>query len=382
VSRIVMLADTQRLGGGEGMLVEMARAAAGGGHEVIVMAPQQWLLDHVRAQVPGVRVEVVGRDFLAEKGRRARFRVLAAGLPDLARALRRLRPDVLHVSNGGHPGSLLCCLALPLARLLGIRRRVYSVHAVPRPRGTVNVAFERLLDPLVWRSTDAVAVASVFTGDQLRDLRGMPDRLRRTVPNAVPEPAVPAGTRAKGPGLVAGMIAASADLQKGHAVLIEALGQTPGTVTAVVAGSALPDAAAERARELGLGSRLEQLGRVDDVGAFLAGLDLLVVPPVADESIPLVIPEAMAAGLPVIASRLSGIPEAVEDGRTGRLFPPGDAAALAELLTAAAAGELPLAEWGRRGRERWSERFSLEALRAATLPLYEPEPDRRSTVSR
>lgn len=383
MSRIALVADTQRLGGGEGMLVEMARAGVEAGHDVVVMAPEEWLLEHVSAKVPGVRVERVGSEWLLAPSRARRALALARSLVALAGALRRLRPDILHSSNGGHPGSLLCCLALPLARLLRIRRRVYSVHAAPRPRGTVNATLERILDRMVWGSAHGVAVASRYTGDRLCELRGMPDRLRRSVPNAVPEPAAGVAAaalreelRAPG-GLLAGMVAASSDEQKGHAVLLEAIRRAPDAVHAVVAGSDFPPSVAEAARTLAGEGRLRMLGRVDEVGSVLAALDVLVVPSVADESIPLVIPEAMAAGVPVFASRLSGIPEAVADGETGRLFPPGDAAALAELLRDAAAGALPLAAWGRAARELWRERFSSEALAAATLALYERAEDER-----
>jgi glycosyltransferase involved in cell wall biosynthesis len=78
-------------------------------------------------------------------------------------------------------------------------------------------------------------------------------------------------------------------------------------------------------------SRLRFLGVVDDIGAHLASLDVLVVPSIFDGR-PVVVLEALARGVPVIASRVGGLPELVRDGETGFLVEPGDTAATARHL--------------------------------------------------
>ncbi len=95
------------------------------------------------------------------------------------------------------------------------------------------------------------------------------------------------------------------------------------------------------------------------------------MPSIAYESLPLVILEAMAAGKPVFASRLSGIPEAVLDGTTGRLFEPGAVDELAARLRHASRARDDLKSMGRAGHERWRERFSIEAMTNSILHLYE-----------
>ena len=82
-----------------------------------------------------------------------------------------------------------------------------------------------------------------------------------------------------------------------------------------------------RAHELTLGGAVEFLGYREDVSPVLGSLDLFVLPSLT-EGIPLALLEAMAAGLPVIATAVGGVPEVVEDGTSGMLVPPGDAAAL------------------------------------------------------
>jgi glycosyltransferase involved in cell wall biosynthesis len=80
--------------------------------------------------------------------------------------------------------------------------------------------------------------------------------------------------------------------------------------------------------------------------------------------------EAMAAGLPVIASNVGGIPELVADGVSGVLVPPGDPDALAEAIEALLENPALALELGAAGRRRVVENFDLEAVREAHLALY------------
>ncbi|HEX6198806.1 MAG TPA: glycosyltransferase, partial [Thermoanaerobaculia bacterium] len=116
----------------------------------------------------------------------------------------------------------------------------------------------------------------------------------------------------------------------------------------------------------------------DEVARRLARADLFVLPSVVApdgqmEGIPVALMEAMAAGRPVVASRLSGIPELVADGETGLLVPPGDAgavaAAVARLLEEPGLG----ARLGEAGRRRVAEEFRLAATVAELLALLDRE---------
>ncbi|MBI4577680.1 MAG: glycosyltransferase [Planctomycetes bacterium] len=123
--------------------------------------------------------------------------------------------------------------------------------------------------------------------------------------------------------------------EKGHQVLLAALARLNGGRTAarlVLAGDGPDRAALEtQARGLGLGGRVVFLGATDEVPRVLAAADV-VAHPSHYEGFGLVLLEAMAAGRPVVASRVGGIPEVVEEGRTGLLVPPGDPEAMALAL--------------------------------------------------
>jgi glycogen(starch) synthase len=255
-----------------------------------------------------------------------------------------------------------------------------TVHASPQPRESSHPQIQAVADRLVWRAADAVHVATTFVQRSLAELRGMPPELARRIPYGVAEqggkPVEAAELRTRltsGNEVLVGMISASGEAEKGHAVLADALARSGPGIRAVVVGSHPGERFVEQLGALGLRERVELPGRVGtaEFGAYLEAIDVLVVPSTAYESLPLVVLEAMAAGKPVFASRLSGIPEAVVDHETGRLFTPGSANELASLLREAAHAPESLKRMGRAGRERWRQTFSLPAMTGAMLTLYE-----------
>jgi glycosyltransferase involved in cell wall biosynthesis len=113
-----------------------------------------------------------------------------------------------------------------------------------------------------------------------------------------------------------------------------------------------------------------------DVLALLATTDVLVAPSVPTsggkrEGLPVVLIEAMAAGVPVVASHLSGIPELVEDGVTGLTVPPGDPDAIAAAIERLLADPGLAASYARAGRARIEAEFDLDRNAARLSALFE-----------
>lgn len=161
------------------------------------------------------------------------------------------------------------------------------------------------------------------------------------------------------------------ETRKGHAVLLDAvatLGDLPLAVRCAGSGGEA-DALATRTVALGLGDRVRFLGPVGDVAPLFAAADVAVLPSLA-EGLGVAALEAMASGLPVIASRVGGLPEAVVDGETGILVPPGDPAALAGALRRLATDPVLAARWGAAGRARVAERFDARLMAEQTLDVY------------
>lgn len=138
-------------------------------------------------------------------------------------------------------------------------------------------------------------------------------------------------------------------------------------------------------RQLGLSQTVHLLGGrpQHEVAALLAQADLFVLPSVVApngqmEGLPVALMEAMASRLAVVASRLSGIPELVEDGITGLLVPPGNVEALARAITQLAECESLRLEMGRRGREAIAREFDLTRTVAKLRALFSAAMDQPS----
>jgi glycosyltransferase involved in cell wall biosynthesis len=134
---------------------------------------------------------------------------------------------------------------------------------------------------------------------------------------------------------------------KGVALLVEAFRSLPRDAELLVAGSTQSDSAyVARLRKEGLPPNVRFLGEIEPtaIPELLAGLDCLVVPSIWEENAPLVVLEAFAAGVPVIGSRLGGLPELLADGG-GTTFAPGSVDALRDAILEAYEDESALARW-------------------------------------
>jgi glycosyltransferase involved in cell wall biosynthesis len=121
--------------------------------------------------------------------------------------------------------------------------------------------------------------------------------------------------------------------------------------------------------ELGLGGRVVFTGFRLDVPELLSETAVFVHPSLS-EALPNVVLEAMAAGAPVVATRVGGTPEAVEEGVTGLLVPPRDAPALAQAICKLLQSPDLASRFGQAGRQRVAEQFSLERMARETEHLY------------
>jgi glycosyltransferase involved in cell wall biosynthesis len=154
--------------------------------------------------------------------------------------------------------------------------------------------------------------------------------------------------------------------QKGVDVAVRALASLPDDTVLVVLSEGPERRALERlAQELGLERRVFLLGRVPDVAAWLRR-GAVLVHPARWEGFGLAVLEAMLAGLPVVASNVSSLPELVLDGETGLLVPPDDPAALSRAVAQA----LERPELGEAGRERAHREFSVARMADRTAALY------------
>ncbi|MDA0182997.1 glycosyltransferase [Solirubrobacter phytolaccae] len=284
----------------------------------------------------------------------------AGGVRTIAR-LRELdsdrRYDVIH-AHSSKAGALVRA-ALPRSR-----RIVYTPHcfAFLAGFGAARPVYWAAEQALLPRTGALVACSNWEAAGSRRSLLGTRRKLH-VVPNGVPAcvSAEPDPRLTALPRPIIGFLSRM-DPPKEPVRLVEAAALEPFPGTVVIVGSGQFEGEVREAIAAhGLGERVVHLPFTPPVERFLHGFDMLVLPS-RWESLPLAILEAMACGLPTIASDVGGIAEAVEDGVTGRLVPPEDTAALAAAISALAHDPEGLRAMGARARERWSERFSLTRM--------------------
>jgi glycosyltransferase involved in cell wall biosynthesis len=121
--------------------------------------------------------------------------------------------------------------------------------------------------------------------------------------------------------------------------------------------------------ELKLHDQVCLVGRCEDMAGFYSSLDLLVISS-HTEGLPMALLEAMAYGLPVVATRVGDIPSVIEEDRTGKLVPPGDPAAVAAAIVALLSDSRSRRAMGVRARERVAAEFSASTMAQRYGQLY------------
>ena len=125
------------------------------------------------------------------------------------------------------------------------------------------------------------------------------------------------------------------------------------------------------ADRLAINDRVQWIGFTNAVPAELARIATLALPSLFGEGLPMVVLEAMAAGLPVVATRCEGTAEAILHRETGLLVEPGSVSQLTDALEELAAGQIEYEATSIAARERHADRFSAEAMARQVAAVYD-----------
>ncbi|MGZ3621353.1 MAG: glycosyltransferase, partial [Candidatus Binataceae bacterium] len=146
--------------------------------------------------------------------------------------------------------------------------------------------------------------------------------------------------------------------------------QAAPRIVAIIAGDgSLRDPLAAEIQRRGLGEAVRMVGRVGDTRAILWALDIFAMPSLS-EGLGVALLEAMACGLPAVASRVGGIVDAMDEGRTGMLVAAEDTDALAGALARLSANAPARVAMGAAARARADEHFSMASMARRTVELY------------
>lgn len=300
----------------------------------------------------------------------------------LWKVLRQLRPDLVQTYNSG------ALDAAPVAKMAGVHRVVHAERgrSAEDPNGERRKyrALRRCMAPFI----DRYLAVSRDLRDWLTEKVGIDPERVVYLPNGIDaagfavsparKPARPLLGSFAPPGTVLIGTVGRLDPVKDQAgllaafkLLCEALPGVRGTLRLAIAGEGSERPRLEaRIAQLGLGEQVCLLGNRDDVPAILPEFDIFALSSIA-EGMPGVVLEAMAAGLPVVATDVGGVREVVSSGTTGSLVPAGDSAALSHALSKYVSDESLRAQHGSAGRRAAETRFSLDHMLSSYNALYD-----------
>ncbi|MDA8389078.1 MAG: glycosyltransferase family 4 protein [Nitrospiraceae bacterium] len=350
---LIINSSKTAFGGLENQTLHLARALSGRGHAVLLGCAGGSPV-YKKALESGVPVEEIA--FTNAGDPVAVFRLL--------RAIHRHKPEVVVATMG---------------------KEYWPVTIAAKMTGRKAVLIRHMADPLkkltrrlVRAAVDNVIAVSGFVRQGLIEA-GLPDEKISVVHNGIetgrfaPRPGLRPAVRAEfhfsDGDLVIGA-AGALNAGKGLFVLLEAASlfqkefRSPKKVKVLLAGEGegRPELG-KKAAELGVEAVFA--GRRLDMDRVYQAMDIFVFPSVCRESFGMVVIEAMAAGLPVIASSVGGVPEIVKDGENGILVAPGDPRALARAMELAAASEGEISKRIAAGaRESVEAVFSSRAMAA------------------
>jgi glycosyltransferase involved in cell wall biosynthesis len=324
------------------------------GHEVLVACQAGGALAE-RARAAGLAVREMGF-----RGDLSPAAVLA-----VAAAMRQTHPDVVQLHDPHAVSAGLLARRLAGSRTLVATRRV-------------DFALRGLLSRRKYAACDRVIAVSEAIAGVLRD-GGVPPARLRVVHEGVPDrPAQTGGREAlrelgvPDDAPVVGNVAALTG-HKDQATLLAAAAKVglriPEARFVIVGEGELRDRLQEQSRELGLERRCVFAGFRADLDRLIPAFTVFCLSS-RMEGLGTSLLDAMAFGVPVVATAAGGIPEAVADGVTGRLVPPRDPDALATALVEALGDPVRRAAWGRAGRRRFEERFTADRMVESTLAVY------------
>jgi len=351
--------------------IDTGLSLRGGQRQMLLLA--QGLRDLAHEQVI-VCLEGSG---LEERAQREGFRVFSLPAYDPGHAfgillwrqqLQTWAPQIVHAHDGhGQTLALLASMGLPLRRVASRR-----VTFFPPDRWTYRLKYGRTCHAVIAVSEN-IRDLSVQAGVPRERITVIPDGIE--IPAELPTAAERLGLRnswqCADDDFLIGLLGASTP-EKGHDLALAALAllaEKLPKARLVIAGdeSAVPDSKLMNKGRPDA-TRVLRLGPIGNLTAFFPGLDLFVMPSRA-EGLGSSALWAMAYSLPVVATRVGGLPEIVVENETGWLIPPGSPQALADAMLLASQDRTILVEFGRDGRKR-AEGYSAAIMVSRTEALY------------
>ena len=358
--RLLTIITLPDQGGAQIHLLSLLRGLGGRGISITLATSREGFLTQ-KARAIGINVHVIPRLIHSPS-----FYKDTLALLDIVKLLRVLKPDILHLHSSkagalGRVAARLCKIPAvftahgwAFTEGASLKQKLLSIPAeaiVARLGGHI-ITVSRYDYELALRYRVASAKQMTVVHNGIPDVDCRADPSMRSVPRIV--------------------MVARFSPPKDHALLLKALSHLrhESWQLDLVGDGPLLASVSRLANELGLGERVRFLGARSDIPGILAGSDVFVLTS-RYEGFPISILEAMRAGLPVVASDVGGVSEAVLDGETGFLIGRGDRKALHDRLKTLLVNPQLRGRMGKEGRRRYEQLFTLDRMVNKTLRVYE-----------
>jgi glycosyltransferase involved in cell wall biosynthesis len=370
--RILHAIARLNVGGAAVQVLELAAEQRRAGHEVLVLHGR---IPEGEESMTYLAAELgVPETFLPELQRPLSARADARAIRRIRHEVRAFRPDVLH-THAAKAGATGRAAAL-LAGRSRPRVLVHTFHGHVL-RGYFGSRQERaftLVERGLARRTDALVAVSAEVRDDLVSLGAAPAERFVVIPYGFDFSRLEGGDRARARGelgvdegaFLVGFVGRLTAIKRPQD-LVRAVAAVDGAVLVALGDGELRGEVEALASKLGV--RLHVLGYRQDVPDWYAAADAVALAS-ANEGTPVTAIEALAAGTPVVATRVGGVPAVVDDGETGFLAEAGDVDGLAEGLRRLAADPGLRARMGALGAARMRERFATGRMAADVERLY------------
>lgn len=352
--RIVHVVQSLGLGGQERVILSLTQELSRRGHAVAIASMS-----------PGGELRASFDVPVFDVPRKGGFDAFV--IARMARTLASFGPDVVHTHN---PAPMI--YAIPAARSILVRRTIHTKHGA-------NIYSRKSLAAarVVARVVSAFVAVSEETAQVARDKEKVPDRLLHVIPNGIDTKAFTRDDDARlairsqlgipSKALVVGIVGRLAPEKRVDALLRAIAPKLNDDLQVVVVGDGPDRDLVAREAKLA-GHFVHVVGMQTDIPRWMSAFDLLALAS-STEGLPLVVPEAMASGLPVVAPRVGGLPTAVADD-SGVLAPLGDDAALVAAICKLAEDRERLGRLAKGAKARATDALSLETMVDRYEALY------------
>lgn len=294
---------------------------------------------------------------------------------------KKIKPDILHINNGGYPGAYSCQAAVIAAKAAKIPHIIYVVNNIATSYRYPSRWVDYPLDKAVAKFVSLFITGSIFAKVQLSQTINIPQNKITNIPNGIQVRQVSLNKKQvmqelgiPSDAIVIGIIAVL-EKRKGHLILLEAfkraLSATDQKIILLIEGDG-PEKGEiiHQIEKLGLSKNVLQIDRFHEIFSLINAIDILTLPSLYNEDFPNIILEAMSLGKPVIATTIAGIPEQITDGKNGLLVPPANIDSLFEALHCLIKSEQERGRMGQNGKEMFERHFVAEVAVERYKYLY------------